>query len=30
MIEIKLSQEAKPGHGDVLPASKNTIEISKF
>lgn len=24
MIEIKLSQGAKPGHGGVLPASKNT------
>ena len=30
MIEIKLSQGAKPGHGGILPASKNTIEISKI
>jgi len=28
MIEIKLSQGAKPGHGGVLPASKNTKEIA--
>lgn len=28
MIEIKLSQGAKPGHGGVLPASKNTEEIA--
>ncbi len=28
MIEIKLSQGAKPGHGGVLPASKNTQEIA--
>jgi glutamate synthase domain-containing protein 2 len=28
MIEIKLSQGAKPGHGGVLPASKVTREIS--
>jgi len=28
MIEIKLSQGAKPGHGGILPASKNTIEIA--
>jgi glutamate synthase domain-containing protein 2 len=28
MIEIKLSQGAKPGHGGVLPASKNTPEIA--
>ena len=27
MIEIKLSQCAKPGHGGVLPACKNTPEI---
>jgi glutamate synthase domain-containing protein 2 len=30
MIEIKLSQGAKPGHGGVLPASKNTKEIAKI
>ena len=30
MIEIKLSQGAKPGHGGVLPAAKNTIEIAKI
>jgi len=28
MIEIKLSQGAKPGHGGILPASKVTKEIS--
>ena len=28
MIEIKLSQGAKPGHGGVLPAAKVTAEIS--
>ena len=28
MIEIKLSQGAKPGHGGMLPASKITKEIS--
>ena len=28
MIEIKLSQGAKPGHGGVLPACKNTKEIA--
>ncbi len=30
MIEIKLSQGAKPGHGGVLPAAKITEEISKI
>lgn len=30
MIEIKLSQGAKPGHGGLLPASKNTPEIAKI
>jgi len=30
MIEIKLSQGAKPGHGGILPAAKNTAEISKI
>jgi glutamate synthase domain-containing protein 2 len=28
MIEVKLSQGAKPGHGGVLPAAKITEEIS--
>jgi glutamate synthase domain-containing protein 2 len=28
MIEIKLSQGAKPGHGGILPADKNTAEIA--
>ena len=28
MIEIKLSQGAKPGHGGILPAAKNTAEIA--
>jgi glutamate synthase domain-containing protein 2 len=30
MIEIKLSQGAKPGLGGVLPAAKNTDEIAKI
>lgn len=30
MIEIKLSQGAKPGHGGVLPAIKNTPEIAEI
>ncbi len=30
MIELKISQGAKPGHGGVLPASKNTEEIAKI
>lgn len=30
MIEIKLSQGAKPGHGGILPASKNTEEIAEI
>jgi len=29
MIEIKLSQGAKPGHGGILPANKNTPEIAQ-
>ncbi|PHR57618.1 MAG: FMN-binding glutamate synthase family protein [Robiginitomaculum sp.] len=29
MIEIKLSQGAKPGHGGILPGSKVTPEISE-
>ncbi|WKS94866.1 FMN-binding glutamate synthase family protein [Riemerella columbina] len=28
MVELKLSQGAKPGHGGVLPAAKNTPEIA--
>ena len=28
MIEIKISQGAKPGHGGVLPAVKNSTEIA--
>ncbi len=28
MIELKLSQGAKPGHGGLLPAAKNTPEIA--
>ena len=30
MIEIKLSQGAKPGHGGVLPAVKNNQEIANI
>ncbi len=30
MIELKLSQGAKPGHGGLLPAEKNTPEIAKI
>ncbi|MGQ8365509.1 FMN-binding glutamate synthase family protein [Glaciecola sp. 1036] len=30
MIEIKLSQGAKPGHGGILPADKNTPEIAEI
>ena len=30
MIEIKLSQGAKPGHGGILPADKNTPEIAQI
>jgi len=30
MVEIKLSQGAKPGHGGVLPAIKNTKEIAQI
>ncbi len=29
MIEIKISQGAKPGHGGILPAIKNTPEIAR-
>jgi glutamate synthase domain-containing protein 2 len=28
MIELKLSQGAKPGHGGILPAGKNTPEVA--
>ncbi len=28
LIELKLSQGAKPGHGGILPASKNDAEIA--
>ena len=30
MIEIKISQGAKPGHGGVLPGVKNTVEIAEI
>ena len=30
MIEIKLSQGAKRGHGGVLPVAKNTLQIAKI
>lgn len=30
MVELKLSQGAKPGHGGVLPAIKNTAEIARI
>ncbi len=30
MIELKLSQGAKPGHGGILPAAKVTEEIAKI
>lgn len=30
MIELKLSQGAKPGHGGILPAGKNTPEIASI
>src|SRR5690606_18531218 len=30
MIEVKISQGAKPGHGGILPASKNTEEIARI
>lgn len=30
MVEIKLSQGAKPGHGGILPAAKNTPEIAQI
>jgi len=30
MVEIKLSQGAKPGHGGILPAAKLTAEIARI
>jgi glutamate synthase domain-containing protein 2 len=30
MVELKISQGAKPGHGGVLPAAKVSAEISKI
>lgn len=30
MIEVKLSQGAKPGHGGLLPSHKNTLEIARI
>ncbi len=30
MIELKLSQGAKPGHGGILPAAKNTPEVARI
>lgn len=30
MIELKLSQGAKPGHGGILPGRKNTPEIARI
>ncbi len=30
MIEIKISQGAKPGHGGILPAGKNSLEIARI
>ncbi len=30
MIEIKISQGAKPGFGAILPASKNTEEVARY
>ncbi|RYG40727.1 MAG: FMN-binding glutamate synthase family protein, partial [Chitinophagaceae bacterium] len=30
MIELKLSQGAKPGHGGILPAAKNTPEVAEI
>lgn len=30
MVEIKISQGAKPGFGAILPAKKNTSEIAKY
>ncbi len=30
MVEVKLSQGAKPGHGGILPAAKVTAEIARI
>jgi glutamate synthase domain-containing protein 2 len=30
MVELKVSQGAKPGHGGVLPAAKVSVEISRI
>mgnify|MGYP003694194601 CR=1 FL=1 len=30
MVELKISQGAKPGHGGVLPAAKVSEEISEI
>lgn len=30
MIELKISQGAKPGHGGILPATKNSEEIARI
>lgn len=30
MIELKISQGAKPGHGGILPAAKNSEEIARI
>ena len=30
MIDIKISQGAKPGHGGILPADKNSPEVAKM
>lgn len=30
MVELKLSQGAKPGRGGLLPAGKNTVEIAEI
>ena len=30
MVELKISQGAKPGHGGILPAAKNTPEIAQI
>src|SRR3954464_6298328 len=30
MVELKISQGAKPGHGGVLPAAKVSAEISRI
>ena len=30
LVEIKISQGAKPGHGGILPASKNNEEIARI